>query len=190
MGQKSRLRRVLRERNNLSDDDSDNIVRVLNEYSQGRLEKREAARQLRPYVPEEQQANLLGVDLDDLLPLVLALVGGNEVRGQGGVGDMLGRFLGDRGTSAPQDNGLDIGDLLGGLLGGGSTSTPRNSQGDLDLRGLLGGLLNQDDDNDPRTPSNSGGLMDMLNGMLGSGSSTDSRSDRSSGRDHNLRKRD
>lgn len=197
--EKSQLRRVIRERNQLSDDESDQIVRVLRDYSDGRLEKREAAQQLRGYVPHEQQASLLGLDLDDLLPVVLALIGGRELQGRQDLGSLIGRTLGG------QDGRLDIGDLLGGLLGGGRTATPRNDQGDLDVRGLVGDLLNRrDDDNRPTSSggigdllggllggtaaSGQGGIGDLLGGLLG-GEQRATNDDNDDKRDHNLRKR-
>jgi hypothetical protein len=194
----NRLRRVIQQRNALTDDDGDHIVRVLRDYSEGRVEKREAAQQLRGYVPQEQQASLMGLDMDDLLPLVMLLLGGSQGRSQGGVGDLLSRFLGDRTTHAPQ-SGSDIGDLLGGLLGGRPQATPRQPSGDIDLRGLIGGLLDRndnDDDNDydRRYNDNLSSFTDLLGGLLG-GDQGRSRGDFGSARDddndrdHNLRKR-
>ncbi len=139
--EKSRLRRTLREQNNLSDDDTFDIERVLREYSEGRLAKREAARRLSEYVPEEKRANLLGLEMDDLLPLVAALLGGAAIGSQGGIGGIIGRFLGNRSGSGRD---FDLGGILGNILGNNRASNARDSQSDFDLQGLIGGILGND----------------------------------------------
>jgi hypothetical protein len=131
----SRLRQRIQERNNqLSDNDTEDIERVLQEFRARRLSKREAAQQLREYVPEEKQANLAGMGMDDLLPLVGLLIGDSTIRG--GIGSVLGRFFNSEGG------------ILGGLLGGNN----RRNDSDFDLRNIVGGILDgrEDDSNSRR----------------------------------------
>ncbi|MBZ0286466.1 MAG: DNA repair protein RecO [Anaerolineae bacterium] len=98
------MRRVIQQRNDLSDDDGAQIERVLRDYSEARLDDRETAHQLRGYVPNSE-----GLGMDDLLPLVTMLLQGRG--GSGDIGDLIGGLLGGRPANAgyPTHQGRDLG---------------------------------------------------------------------------------
>lgn len=116
------------ERMKFSENDDEEIARILQEFRAGRMQRRQAQQQLRRYVPEEQESGkqdglVGGMGMDDLLPLVGLVLGDSQIRG--GLGNILGRFLGGREG------------FLGGLFGGSSNQ----STSDNDLRDVIGNFL-------------------------------------------------
>ncbi len=98
-----------------------------------------------------------GISLENILPLLLMILGGGKNGTTGSSTDI-------------------IGSILGGLLGGQGTTSSQSGQG-IDLGGLLGSLLGGQ--NSTAQPSQGGGLADILGGLLGgqSGSSGNSSGD-------------
>ena len=98
-----------------------------------------------------------GITLENILPLLLMILGGGKSGTTGSSTDI-------------------IGSILGGLLGGQGTTSSQSGQG-IDLGGLLGSLLGGQ--NSTAQPSQGGGLADILGGLLGgqSGSSSTSSGD-------------
>jgi hypothetical protein len=121
-----------------------------------------------------------GITLENILPLLLMILGGGKSGTTGSstdiIGSILGGLLGGQGTTSSQSGqGIDLGGLLGGLLGGQSTA-PQGSQ-DSGLGGLLGSILGGQ--NTTSQPSQGGDLGDILGGVLGgqTGSSSTSSGD-------------
>jgi len=185
----SQMRRVIQRRNNLSDTDSEAVENVLRAYADRRLSDQEAARQLRGYVP-----NQAGLDLDDLLPIVLALLSGRQ--GQGGVSDLIGSFLGGQQNQSSPTSGGGLGDMIGALLGGGQDTqyTNQPSTRNIDLHDLIGTFLNREQPvpRQQRPTQQGGGIVDLLDDLLaGDDDNTQYRAStsRETSNDHNLRKR-
>lgn len=109
-----------------------------------------------------------GISLENILPLLLMILGGGKSGSTGSstdiIGSILGGLLGGQGTTSPQSGqGTDLGGLLGSLLGGQST-TSQGSQ-DSGLGGLLGSILGGQ--NTTSQSSQGGDLGDILGGVLG-----------------------
>lgn len=102
-------------------------------------------------------SGLIAKLLPILAPLVLAWLG-KKLRGQGGMGDILGQVLGGAA------GGGGLGDILGQVLGGGSGSTanPQDSGSDLPERPT-----------GPLIPTDGGELTDVSADSRGSGSGAD-----------------
>lgn len=186
----SQMRRVIQRRNNLSEQEGEQIEGVLRAYSERRISKEEAAHQLGAYVP-----NQAGLDLDDLLPVLLALLSGRQ--GSSDISDLIGSFLGgrqDQGYAQPRSN--DLGDMIGALLGGGQSNAAApndNSARGMDLNDLIGAFLNRDQQAETRSPQQpGGGLFDLLEDLLGGDQDATpyrATTDRPTTGDHNLRRR-
>lgn len=85
-----------------------------------------------------------GISLDNILPLLLMILGGGKSGNTGSstdiIGSILSGLLGGQGTTPSQTGqGIDLGGLLGGLLGGQSSASQGSQDGG--LGGLLGSLL-------------------------------------------------
>lgn len=180
----SQMRRVIQRRNKLSEADSEAIERVLRAYSERRISDQDAARQLRGYVPNEA-----GLDLDDLLPILLALLSGRQSRG--GVSDLIGTFLGGGQNQPHPTQGGGLGDMIGALLGGQQNPQypTQPSSRDFDLHDLIGTFLNRDQPVQRQRPAQrqGGGIFDLFDDLLGG--DQDDQPQRVSTRDRNLRKR-
>jgi len=121
-----------------------------------------------------------GITLENILPLLLMILGGGKSGTSGSstdiIGSILGSLLGGQSTTSSQSGqGTDLGGLLGGLLGSQSTATSSQGSQDSGLGGLLGSILGGQ--NTTSQPSQGGDLGDILGGALGgqtgsSGSST------------------
>ncbi len=100
-----------------------------------------------------------GIDFGKLLPalapVIMGVLGSSQKSSGGGLGDLLGGFLGGSNDG--------IGNILGGLLGGGGQQQASAGGG---LGDILGGLLGG---GGQQQASAGGGLGDILGGLLGGG---------------------
>jgi hypothetical protein len=151
----SDARQTIQQRNNLSPQEADHIENGLRSFSQRQMSEQQAAQQLRSYVP-----NQAGMNTNDLLPIIIALLAGQN--GQNNIGSLIGRFLGN-GSS-----GGDIGSLIGNFLGSPAPQTQQPSAG-LDLPGVVNNLLTNgriDKQQNPPQPAHNG-VFDLINHLLG-----------------------
>lgn len=168
------LRRVIQQRNDLSEHDSERVERILRSYSERRITEREATYQLHRYVPTEAAA----LDLDDMLPMLLALLAGQQ--GQGKIRDLFNRFLDCRNMQG-QLGGVDcLGDLIDSFLSQRSASSHQRAAHDADPRGLVDQLMN-DGQQRSRRQNGDNDLFDIFDQFLGREQETP--------RSRNLRKR-
>lgn len=116
-----------------------------------------------------------GITFENILPLLLMILGGGKGGNTGSSTDIIGSILGGLlsghgSTSSQSGQGTDLGGLLGGLLGGQSTTSQGSQDGG--LGGLLGSILGGQ--NTTSQSSQGGDLGDILGDVLGgqSGSSS------------------
>lgn len=146
-------------------------------YVSQQLEKKATSGSGKMYAQGFSQAaqNIKGssITLENILPLLLMILGGGKSTTNGSstdvIGSILGSLLGGQGKTSTRSGGqgMDLGDLLGSLLGGQSTASQGTQDGG--MGGLLGSLLGGQ--NTTSQPSQGGilGRQSGSSGTLGGG---------------------